>query len=88
LFGQAGEDEFAELTVGQGVSGLGGDDLGVEVVFPDVQAVLGFEAFLGHAGTDDLGDSVDVDGVDVEALFEGDSQLASPWFCAEDADFG
>ena len=86
LLGEGGEDQFAVLAVGQDVVGEGVDDLGVEVVLPDVQAVLGLHALLGDAGADHLRQAVDVDGVDVHALLDLAAHLLRPGFRAEDAD--
>ena len=44
LLGQRGEDQLALLAVGQHLAGHRVDDLGVEVVLPDVQPVLGLDA--------------------------------------------
>ncbi len=63
LLGQRGEDQLAERAVRQHLAGHRVDDLRVEVVLPDVQAVLGLHALVGHAGAHHLGQPVDVDGV-------------------------
>src|ERR1700760_771731 len=47
LLGERGEDELALLAVGQHLAGLGVDDLGIEMVFPDDRAVLRLHAFAG-----------------------------------------
>ena len=77
LLGQRGEDQLAHLAVRQHRAGLGVDDLGVEVVLPDVQPVLGLDAFVGDAGPHHLGQAVDVDRVHVEGLL--DLLRASRW---------
>src|SRR3712207_7164430 len=44
----------------------------------DVQAVLGLDAFLRDPGADDLRQSVDVDGFDVEAVLHLAPHLLGP----------
>src|SRR5690606_22313187 len=86
LFGQRGEHEFPLAAVRQRLPGDRIDDLGVEVVLPDVQAVLGLHALAGHPGAHHFGQPVDVHGVDVEALLDLGAHLIGPGFGAEDAD--
>ncbi len=86
LLGQAGEDQLAVVPVGQHLPGLGIDDLGVEVVLPDVQAVLGLDALAGDPRTDHLGQAVDVDRVQAGPLLNLGAQVLGPRLGAEDAD--
>ena len=86
FLGQRGEDEFAFAAVGQHLAGLGVDDLGVEVVFPDHRAVLGLDALVGHARAHHLAQAVDVDRVDVGADLDVAPHRLGPGFGAEDAD--
>ena len=85
LLGQRGEDQLAELAVGQHLAGDRVDDLGVEVVLPDVQAVLGLDALLGDAGAHHLGQSVDVGRVDAGPGLDLGPHLVGPRLGAEDA---
>ena len=85
LLGQRGEHEFAPFPVGQNVTGERIDDLGVEVVLPDVQAVLGLDALLRHAGAHDLRQPVDVGGLDAGPGLDLGAHLVGPGFGAEDA---
>ena len=82
----AREDELTFAAVGQDFTGLGVDDLGVEMVFPDHRAVLGLDAFAGDAGADDFGQAVDVDGVDAELPLDLGAHALPPRLGAKDAD--
>jgi hypothetical protein len=86
LLGQRGEHQFALLAVGQHFAGLRVDDLGVEVIFPDVQAVLGFHALLRNAGANHFGQAVDIDGVHVESVLDFLAHGVGPRLGTEDAD--
>ena len=57
------------------------------MILPDVQAVLGLDAFLRDAGADHLGEAVDVGGVHVEGLLDLGAHRVGPWLGAEDAEF-
>ena len=72
--------------VGEHLAGDRVDDLRVEVVLPDVQAVLGLHALLGHPGADHLGQAVDVHGVDGEPLLDLAPHLLGPRLGPEDPD--
>ncbi|NWG72776.1 MAG: AMP-binding protein, partial [Parvularculaceae bacterium] len=65
-----GDAQLSFLAVGQHAARLGIDDLGIEMILPQVQAVLGLHALVGDAGADHLGQAVDVDGVHVEGLLD------------------
>jgi hypothetical protein len=86
LLGERGEDKLPHLAIGKDFAGHGVDDLGVEVILPDVQAVLGLDAFVGDAGAHDLGEAVDVDRMHVEGLFDLGPHGVGPGLRAEDAD--
>ena len=75
-----------QLAVGQHCAGLGIDDLGVEVVLPDVEAVLAFDAFDRDARADGLGAAVYVDRLHVEAGLDLLAHRLGPWFGAVNAD--
>jgi hypothetical protein len=62
------------------------DDFRYEMVLPDMQAVLGLDAFDGHSGSEDLGQSVDIDGLDVELFFDFPADRFAPGLRAQDAD--
>ena len=53
LFAEGGEDEFALVAIFEDAASFGVDDLGIEVILQDVEAVLA-GAFDGDAGADDL----------------------------------
>ena len=57
------------------------------MILPDVQAVLGLQAFLRHARADHLGQAVDVGGVHREGVLDFGAHRVGPGLCAEDADF-
>ena len=67
LLGEGGDDQLSRLAVGQHGAGLGIDDLRIEVVLPDVEAVLALDAFHGDAGADGLGAPVHVHRLHGEA---------------------
>ena len=86
LLGQRGENQLAPRAFGQRRAGIGIDDLGVEVILPDVQPVLGLHAFHRHARTDHLREAVDVDRMHVESRLDLLPHGIGPGFRAEDAD--
>src|SRR5438132_4162258 len=86
FFAERREYELALLAVGQHRAGLGVDDLGIEVVFPYGEAVLGLDAFLRDAGSNHFRESVDVDRVDVELLLDRAAHRRRPRLGAENAD--
>ena len=61
---------------GSTLPGHGIDDLGIEMVLPDVQPVLGLDALVGDARAHHLGEAVDVDGVHVEGLPRSPARMA------------
>ena len=84
--GERGEDQLPHLAVGQHLAGRRVDDLGVEVIFPDVEPVLALHALGGDAGADDLRQSVDVQRLHVEAGFDLAAHRVGPRLGAEHAD--
>ena len=86
FLGQRGEDQLAHLAIGQNLAGFGVNDLGVEVIFPDMQAVLRLDAFIGDAGAHHFRQAVNVDGVHVEDLLDLLAHLVGPGLGPEDAD--
>src|SRR5690606_32642296 len=86
LLGEGGDDEHALLAVGQRLRGLWIEDLRVEMVFPDVAAVALADALVGHTGADDLGEAVDVGGLDAETSLDVAADGLGPRFGAEDAE--
>ncbi len=70
LRGERREHELALLALGEDLAGVGVDDLGVEVVLPDVQPALDLGALDGDARADDLGEAVDVDGRHAQRRFD------------------
>ena len=86
LLGQRGEHQLALLAVGQHLAGLGIDHFGIEMILPDVQAVLGLHAFLRHAGADHLRQAVDIGRVHVEGLLDLGAHRVGPGLGAEDAE--
>jgi len=83
LFGERRENEFAALAVGKDLAGVGIDDLGIERVLEDVNAVLG-HALAGDSGADDFGQAVDVDGLEGEPFLDGFAHLLGPRLGAEE----
>ena len=77
LLRQRREHQLADLSVGEHLAADRVDHLGIEMVLPDVQAVLGLDALLRDAGTHDLRESVDVDGVHVQCAASISARIAS-----------
>jgi hypothetical protein len=86
FLGQRGEDQFALFAVGQHRAGLGIDHLGVEMILPDVQAILGLDAFLRDAWADHFGEAIDVGRVHVEGVLDLAAHRIGPGLGTEDAD--
>ena len=57
------------------------------MIFPDVQAVLGLHAFLRDAGTDHLGEAIDIGRVHIESVLDFGAHRIGPGLGAEDAEF-
>ena len=85
LLGERGEHQLAAFAVGQHLSGDRVDDLGVEVVFPDVRAVLVADELAGHARAHDLGQAIHVDRVDAQHALDLGAHLVGPRLGAEHA---
>ena len=85
LLGQAGEDQFADLPIRQRLARARVHHLGVEMVFPDRRAVLGLDAFIGHARTDHFAQAINIHRIDVHALLDGAAHLVGPGLGAKDA---
>ena len=77
-------DEFALLPVLERFAGCGIDDLGEPEILIHVHAVLGF-AFEGDAGSGDLGQSVNIVGLDVPGFLDFLPHVLRPGLGAEAA---
>ena len=86
LFGERGDDHFADLAGLDRLQGLGIDELHQEVVLGDVQAVA-FHALAGNAGSHHFGQAVVVRGNDLELAFELLPHGVRPGFGAEQSVF-
>ena len=86
LLGEGGDDQLSRLAVGQHGAGLGIDDLGVEVVLPDVKAVLALDALDRDAGADGLGAPVHVDRLHGETGLDLGAHRLGPGLRAVHAD--
>src|ERR1700751_5399423 len=56
------------------------------MVFPDDESILGLGTLTGDAWPHYLGQSVDIDGIDVEPALDLGPERFGPWFGAEDPD--
>src|SRR5262249_45612487 len=56
------------------------------MVLPDREAVLGFDAFLGNAGPDHFGQSIEIEGIDTHAPFDFGSNAFGPGLGPQGAD--
>ena len=61
LLSDTGKDQLAVLPIGQRLQRIGIDDLGIEIILTDVQAVLQL-AIIGDTGAGDLGQAVNIVG--------------------------
>ena len=84
LFGDGGEDQLALGAVGQDLAGVGVDDLGNEVVLADVHACL-LGALVGNTGAGELGEAIDIIGLDAHLGLNVVAHLLGPGLSAEDA---
>src|SRR5262249_2013373 len=86
FLGERGEHDLAALTVWHNLAGFRINDFRVEVVLPDIEAIFGLHAFAGHAGPNNLGQAVGVDGMDVERALDLCAHRVAPWFCTAKGD--
>ena len=86
LLGERGEHQFPLLAVRQHPPRRGIDDLGIEMVLPDMQPVLGLDALVGDARPHDFRKPVDIDRMHVESLFDLRPHGVGPGLGAENAD--
>ena len=86
LFGERGKDQFARFAIGHGFQSFGVHDFGVEVIFPDVQPVFRFNAFIGHPRPHDFGKTININSMHIERLFDLGPHRVGPGFGPEDAD--
>ena len=86
FLGQRGDDQLAGFTRFDGFQGLGIDDLAQEMVFLEVRPVLGLGALDADARAHDLGQAVDVDGLDAHLEFDVATHLVGPGLGPEHAD--
>ena len=87
LLRQRGENQLPVGPIGQYLPGDRVDDLREEMVFPDVQSILGVDAFDSHARPDDLRQPVDVDGVHIQPGLHFQPHVVRPRLGTEDAQF-
>ena len=80
-----GEAEFTKLSFRQWLAGLGVDNLGQEVVFVEMGAVLTL-ALETDTGTADLTQSVDVVGLDAQRLLQLHTHVLCPWLSTKGSD--
>ncbi len=84
FLGQRGQHQLAHLALGQGVACGRIDNLGQEMVFPQVHAaVLG--AVNGNARSHDFGEAVDIMGINAHFLLYGLAHAVRPGLAAENA---
>ena len=83
LLGDRGEDQLALRALRQNLAGVRVDDLGDEMVLVDVHAGL-CAALIGHARAGQLSQTVDIIGLDAEALLDILPHLLAPGLRAED----
>src|SRR5690606_4117085 len=80
-----GDHEYAVLPVGQRFAGLRVEDLGVEVILPDVAALTLAHSFVGYPRPDDLRQAVDVGGLYPQPGLDVIADRLRPRLRSEDA---
>ena len=83
FLGEGGEDKLPHFAVGQNLARDRVDHLGIEVVLPDVQAVLGLHTFIRDTRAHHFRQTVDIDSVHVERLFDLGTHGVGPGFGPE-----
>src|SRR5699024_5563781 len=86
LVGQRRKHQFAFFAVWHGLACNRIDDLGVEMVLPHDRAVFGLYTFHGDTRPHDLGQAIDVHGIQAGTAFDVSSPLAGPGLCTENPD--
>ncbi len=86
LLGNGGNDQLTLFAFSNRFAGLRIDDLGNEVVFPDMQTMLFLNALNGHTGPHDLGQAVDINGIQPQIGFNLSPHRFRPGLGAKDAD--
>ena len=82
---ERGENQLAFFALRQQCAALRVDDLRVEVVLPDGEAVFRLDAFLRDTRADHLRETVEVDRIDGKALLDRAAHLVGPGLGTEDA---
>ena len=85
FLGQGREYQLAELPVGQYLSGYGINDLRIEVVFPDGQPVLRFNALVRHPRAHHFGQAIDVQRIQPTTRFDRIPHHLRPRLGTEDS---
>ena len=85
FLGQGGNDDFAGFAIGNWLTGVHVHRFDQEVIFKDVQTMLGLDALDANAGADDFRQAININGVNAEPRFQLITHLLGPRFCAENA---
>ena len=85
LLADGSDDQLSPFAIGQRFTRHRIDDLRDEIILPDVQS-LALEALHRHAGTDALGQTVNVQRADVQQSLDLAAHALRPGFGAKDAD--
>ncbi len=86
LLGDGGDDQFPRGAGREECAAIRVDDLGNEMVFPDMEPLLRLLALDGDAWPHDFGQAVDVNGRKVKLPLDLLAHGIGPGFSAEDAD--
>ena len=86
LLAEGGENELTQRAIGQDLAAYRIDDLGIKVVFPDMQTILAFDALVGNARAHHLRQAVDIHGMHIAGLFDFLAHAVGPGLGPEDAD--
>ena len=87
LFGERGKDQLAHLAFGHQRACFWVDDLGIEMILPNVQPVFCLDTFHRDTRPHDLTQAIDVEGVHIEGLLDLLAHGIGPGFGAKDTHF-
>src|SRR5262249_13316000 len=86
FFRQRRKDDLTSFTLREHPASVWIDDLGIEVILPNVRSVFGFDAFARHSRSDQFGQAVSIDGINIESALYLRAHRVGPRFCAAESD--
>ena len=76
------DEAFNDLTllaIGKRLKGIRINNLGQEMIFQDMHAVIGLQTFHGNAGADHFGQAVDINCFDSQLMLDLFPHILAPW---------